>query len=283
MAFDSSTLAPIEEVMIPPKSAGIGHSGMINMVNERFVVVWNITPAMSVSVVDTETQTFVGEISTPGCAGVYPAGSGFLMLCGDGKLQYIELDAAGAESGRERSESFFDVNEDPLYDYAVPGDDGWMFMSFDGQVVQADWTADGFRIDPAWSIFPTDVDVDKEELAEKWRIGGYQPFAYNAANGLLVTLMHKGGGQETFEDGGTEVWAFSASTRRRGYRLLLNPEDESMLASTVQLTADAQPLLLVGPDEGSDLRIYDGLSGRHLRDVTEMQRGLIQNLMLAAP
>ncbi|MEE4384267.1 MAG: amine dehydrogenase large subunit, partial [Pseudomonadales bacterium] len=96
--FDARSLAVQTEIEIPPKSAGIGHSGMIGLVDGRFVGVWNITPAMSVSVVDVEQERFVEEISTPGCAAVYPVGRGFLMPCGDGALQYVALNADGTEA-----------------------------------------------------------------------------------------------------------------------------------------------------------------------------------------
>ena len=69
-----------------------------------------------------------------------------------------------------------------------------------------------------WSINPPDeedaVDLNGVPIEpdDDWRIGGRQPFAYNAENNLLVTLMHEGGGQETFEDAGTEIWAFNVGT-----------------------------------------------------------------------
>ena len=46
----------------------------------------------------------------------------------------------------------------------------------------------------------------------------------------------------------------------------------------MQLTRDAEPLLLLSPSGSEDLMIYDALSGQHLRDVTEVGSGLIQNL-----
>ena len=41
-------------------------------------------------------------------------------------------------------------------------------------------------------------------------------------------------GQETFEDAGTEIWAFSVATGLRGYRLELEAESRR-----VQVTPDA--------------------------------------------
>jgi methylamine dehydrogenase heavy chain len=275
--FDATTMLPVAEVEIPAKSAGIGHSGMIGLVNDRFLGVWNITPAMSVSIVDVEDEEFVTEISTAGCAMVYPIEDGFLMPCGDGTLQYITLDRSGEEASRVRSEVFFDVEEDAIFDYAVPTADGWMFLSFDGQVFTAGIDDGEVIVSEPWSIFQPATE-DEESPDEGWRIGGRQPFAYNAATGVLVTLMHEGGGQETFEDPGTEIWGFNVNTQRRGYRLVLPEED---MATGVQLTADAEPLLLVAPDESNTLGIYEGTSGRLLREMPEMNGGLMQNLLPA--
>lgn len=82
--------------------------------------------------------------------------------------------------------------------------------------------------------------------------------------------MHKGGGQETFEDPGTELWGFSMATKRRGYRLEL--EDP---ISGVQITQDDDPLMLVSTGDNIDIR--KPASGALLRKVTEVS-GLIQNL-----
>lgn len=273
LVFDSKSLLPVQEIEIPPKSAGIGHSGMIGLVDGRFLGVWNITPAMSVSLVDVDKGEFLGEIATPGCAGVYPVGRGFLMACGMGGLQYIALDADGAEADRFASDTFFDVAKDPVFDYAVPTATGWLFVSFDGQVFEA--TVDGkrIRISEPWSIINHDDEKDA-----KWRIGGRQPFAYNAAAGLLVTLMHEGGGQETFEDPGTEVWAFDVRQQRRGYRLELEQP-----ATGVQLTTDAEPLLIVSPDQDKKLRILNARTGRQLRVVDDFGGGHIQPLTGPTP
>lgn len=267
LAYDATTLKPVNEVVIPPKSAGIGHSGMIGMVDDRFLGIWNITPAMSVSIVDTERGSFVQELSTPGCAAVYPAGRGFLMPCGDGTLQYVRLAANGTEAGRTRSRSFFSVEEDPVFDYAVPTRDGWLFLSLDGQVFEARVDAAGaITVSDPWSIHGAD---DGE-----WRLSGNQPFAYNAERGLLLTLMHEGGGQETWEDPGTEVWAYNVATQRRGYRAELEHPSYG-----IQVTQDAEPLLLVSPSKDQTLTIHDARSGRKLHELDEFEGGLLQNLL----
>ena len=273
LIYDLESTIPVKEVEIPPKSAGIGHPGMIGLVDSRFLGVWNITPAMSVSLVDTQNDTFLSEISTPGCAGVYPVESGFLMACADGRIQYIVLDDAGAEVDRVRSESFFTIDADPVFDYAVRSADGWLFVSLEGQVYDVSVNDGAVEVTAGWNINPedeegaTDLNGVPIPADDSWRIGGRQPFAYNAEHELLVTLMHEGGGQETFEDMGTQIWAFSAATGRRAYVLEL---EEEVHAGSVMLTGDDEPLLLISTDNDGELLIYDALTSRLLNRVPEL-------------
>ncbi len=265
LIFDIETASPIGEIPLPPKTAGIGHSGMINLINGAFIGVWNITPASSVSIADIRSNEFIGEIATPGCAAVYPAAQGFLMPCGDGTVLYIEVDDSGNEVNRARSEKFFDVMEDPVYDYAVAAGEGWMFMSLegyayrvhveDGQVL----VADAFNINPENDGIP-DVNNVVPPNDDSWRIGGRQAFAYHEDAQLLMTIMHAGGGQETFEDAGNEIWFFNMETGNRGFRLRL---DDGVTTRSIQMTPDAEPLLLVMTNRG--LQIRDARSGAEIR------------------
>lgn len=262
--YDLTSLQPVDEVIVPPKTAGIGHEGWLGLLDGRFLGVFNITPATSLSIVDVQAREFVGEISTPGCAGAYAIASGFLMPCGDGTLQYIALDARGQEIGRARSRKFFAIDEDPVFDFATPGAPGeYVFASFEGLIYHVAVNDDGaISVSEPWSI------LTAEDREEKWRIGGSQPFAYNHHAELLVTVMHQGG-EDTFEDPGTQVWGFDTGARRRGYRIQLPGEgEEPTLIEGVQLTQDPNPLLLIVP-EGEDMHVYGATTGRHQRTITE--------------
>ena len=123
------------------------------------------------------------------------------------------------EVNRLRSDPFFTLEQDPVFVYGVPGDRGWLFLSLDGQVHEVSVKHGAVVVSEVWSINPPDrEDVTLTcngvpiEADDQWRIGGRQPFAYNARSGLLVTLMPEGGGQETFEDAVVQIWAFSTQT-----------------------------------------------------------------------
>lgn len=254
---DVENLAPVSEVEVPKKlAASGGGTGLAALVEGRFLGLYNMTPAMSVSIVDVETARFVGEIETPGCAFVLPVAAGFLQICGDGTLQRISLGADGRETARTQSKAFFDVSKDPVYDRAVPTADGWLFVSFEGRVFEAR-SGQGISVSAPWSL------VDEKDREEKWRIGGSQPFAVNAATGTLVALMHQGE-VDTHEDDGTEIWGFDLATNRRGYRIVLEKP-----AHTLEVSADAEPLLFVVSTEPRTLLVYDARSGRLKRTIDE--------------
>jgi methylamine dehydrogenase heavy chain len=256
---DVETLSPIAEVEVPKKLAAVFHRAVINPVGDKFVGLYNMTPAMSVSIVDVEAQEFVGEISTAGCGFVYPlTGRRFMQLCGDGTVQVIGLDANGEEASRKRSKAFFDIDEDPIFDLALQKSDGWVLISFEGQVFEV--TVDGNDIDISrpWSL------LTEEDAAEGWRVGGSDPFAYNAETGLLFTLMHQGG-PDTHEDPGSEVWAFNLNTQRRGYRLQLE-----VPSLTIGVSQDEDPLLYVGTlDDPMSVQVRKAQTGRLLHVIPE--------------
>ena len=73
-------------------------------------------------------------------------------------------------------------------------------------------------------------------------VWGNQAYAYNGKAEVLAVVMHQGGGQESFEDAGTEVWVFSTRSQRRGYRIAL---EDGETVTSVQMTQDEDPLLLL--------------------------------------
>ena len=277
IGFDTATTLPVEEVEIPPKAAGIGNPGMIGLINEQFIGVWNITPAISVSIVDLDSSEFVTEISTPNCAGIYPADRGFISSCADGTVQYVEVDESGEEADRSSSDVFFDLFEDPVLDYAVPSDDGWVFITMNGKVHEATVENGQVSISDGWSINPPDTDAtDRNGMPlsndDDWRLGGNQAYAYNGKAEVLAVVMHQGGGQESFEDAGTEVWVFSTRSQRRGYRIAL---EDGETVTSVQMTQDEDPLLLLAVS--GTIQVREPVTGRLIRTIEDLS-GTIQNL-----
>src|SRR4030095_4027165 len=134
--YDGRTLAPLQEIGIPPKRAEYfpGNASSALSDDGRFLAVFNLTPMTSLSIVDVQARRFVGEVQTPGCSLVYAAGPApFLLLCAHGEALVATLDASGAASVA-RSARFFDPQADPLTEKAVRRGNEWLFVTFDGMV-----------------------------------------------------------------------------------------------------------------------------------------------------
>lgn len=271
---DMRDLTATTEIDIPDKTAALRirqHIGLLG--NERHVVVFNMTPAQSVSVVDVVDRKFTSEISTPGCAIIMPAGpDGFLMLCGDGTLQLITLDKNGKEDKRVRSEPFFVVEQDPVFDSVVHTGSGWLLITHDGLVREVGVDGDRIRIGEAWSMLNAE-DREDGGKKEQWRPGGEQPFTMHRNTTLLYSLMHKGK-VDTQHANGTELWVFDTNRRKRVARLVLPVEASHILSSQEQ-----SPRLYVY-DKDKKLHIYDGHQLKLLRTIDKPGAGgpLLQTL-----
>jgi methylamine dehydrogenase heavy chain len=264
--YDSRKLEPIGEVEIPPKrilvvpkrfSTGVTPDG-------RFMLVANMTPATSVSVVDLPARKFVGEIDTPGCTQVLiSAKRRFTSMCADGSLLSVDLDEAGQAAHRDQSNPFFDPEKDPVFDHpAIVGPRAY-FATYHGMMYAADLSQTPIRFDKPWPLL---TDRDKAEL---WRPGGWQMMAANPKDGRVYVLMHQGG-EWSHKQPGTEVWVFDAARQRRVDRLVLAGPGYS-----IQVSSDADPLLYVAtpnpasPKE-STLQVYSALRGRYMGMMQEL-------------
>lgn len=267
---DMKDLTPKAEIDIPDKTATLSfrrHIGLLG--DDRHLAIFNMTPAQSVSIVDVVDREFVGELSTPGCAIIMPAGDrAFLMICGDGTLQYIALDRDGKEIERSRTEAFFDVDTDAVFDKPVFTGGGWLLVSFNGVAYEVTEKDGRVRVAEGWPML-TDEDVE-----EKWRPGGGQPFTVHRGSSLLYVLMHQGG-VDTHHDPGSEVWVYDLQRRQRVGRMPLETE-----ASRILVSQEERPRLYV-MHEDHTLGVFDGHLLRHLRTIEEpgpRGGGLLQTL-----
>jgi methylamine dehydrogenase heavy chain len=282
---------PRDEVVIPAKRASntLPDANSAVSDDERFLAVFNMTPATSLSIVDLQQRAFVEEIPTPGCSLVYAAGDRrFLMLCADGAALTVTLDEQGHLARRERSEPFFDPETDPVTEKAVRRGSEWIFVSFEGRVHGVDVSGEALRFAEPWSL------VDERERSGSWRIGGAQHLAVHEPSGRLYSLMHKGG-TDTHKQPGSELWTYDLDSRKRLERLpLSNPgitymgeplafgQDwiwplnrlySGMLSllppriDSIQVTRDPSPLLIAASSFSTSLLVYDALSLELLRRV----------------
>ena len=255
--YDKTSLAPTGEVVLPSKRAltlPIKHS--IQLVdNEKLAVVFNLTPATSVSVVDVKARKFRGEIPIPGCSMVYPTGErGFSSLCANGTMLTVQLDEQGQMASSGRSEKFFDIDADALFEKPAVHEGVYRFPTFQGNVVAIDLSGDLPSIAAPWSL--------TAGVEGGWRPGGLQPAAADSS-GRMYVLMHPGGMEGSHKDPGVEVWAFDPESQARLARIPLR-----MPALVVEVTRGERPLL-VATNVNMNLDVYDAVSGEFLRTLAD--------------
>lgn len=289
--YDALALRPVAEVGIPPRRAinPLPSANAALTDDDRFVLVFNMTPATSVSVVDVERRSFSAEIATPGCSLVYAAGARrFVSPCADGALLVVTLDEEGREASKVRTRPFFDPWRDPVTEKAVRRGDEWLFVSFDGRVHGVDVAGAVPRFAEPWDL------LTPEDRAESWRVGGQQHLAVHAATGRLYSLVHQGP-PDTHKDPGSELWVYDLAQRRRIARISLRSPGLTYLGAPIDpgaslfwpldrlfewilslsgigvtgvaVTQDEQPLLVTGSGFSGSLGIYDALSGDFLHRV----------------
>ncbi len=256
--FDITSLTAKAEVVLPPKTTPLWLRNYIGLLgDERHVVVFNMTPAQSVGVVDVIDREFAGEISTPGCALILPIDDrSFVMICGDGSVQLIRLDADGKEANRSRSKQFFSVDDDPVFDQAARTDTGWILASHAGLVIHLTVSGDDVKLDKPWSM------LGAEDIADTWRPGGLQMMDFHRSSRVLYVLMHKGG-VDTHYEPGEEAWLFDIDRKKRIGRVKLKVAGEAM-----QVTQEAASRMLTINTDG-DVDVYDGQLLRHLRTIAD--------------
>ncbi|HTL20665.1 MAG TPA: amine dehydrogenase large subunit [Steroidobacteraceae bacterium] len=259
--YDAARLLPLGEIEIPPKRASVmpmpGAQALTD--DDRFLLIYNFTPAQTVTVVDTRSRKFVGEIETAGCALVYPTGPRrFFSICGDGALLETSLTDTGTLARRARTAELIDVLNDPLSEKGVRRGDTWLFASFEGMLHPLHATNAGVKAERTWPLFTA------QELAQHWRTGGLQHLAVHAGSGRLFAIVHQGG-PETHKDLGEQVWVYDLASHKHVQTI---PTRNKI--GSIQVSQDGQPLLFTCSLESNRLDIYDATSGKYLRSVEQL-------------
>ena len=259
--YDPRELKPTGEVIIPPKRFAamptLNYSSITD--DDRFLVVYNFTPAQSVSVIDLKERRLVGETDTAGCALVLPSGDRrFNMLCGDGSLMTVTLNDKGEITNKQRNEPFFNTQDDWVTEKAVRWGDVWVFVSFNGNVYPVDVSGEKPKPGKTWSL------LSDQERKESWRPGGIQHLAIHQGSGKLYSLMHQGGA-DTHKDPGQDVWVYDLKKQQQVLKIKLDK-----LSTAIQVSKDDKPLMYSIFIADPTLDIYDANSGKYLRSVNEI-------------
>ena len=252
-AWDSSTLSPSWEVEVPAKRASTltERYGLNTSSDDRFVYIYNFTPAASVTVVDVAARKVASEVAIGGCILNYPVGARrFASLCGDGSLQLVTLNDAGQEVARSKT-PMFDPNQVKLVERAVAKGDTYYFTTTTGEIHPVDFSGEQPRLLPTWSL------TSEAEQKAGWAPGGWQMLALAPKLDRLYVLMHPEHQRQKWEDPSSIVWVYDLKTQKKIATL-----EAPHLMWSLQATSDAAPLLLGGTVDGG-LEVFDLQSGQH--------------------
>lgn len=256
--YDKSTLAPVGEVVLPAKrSSNMPTIYNLQLVDdEKLALVYNFTPAASVSIVDLDSRTFLGEVPIPGCALAYPmAGRGFSTVCGDGTIQTINIGANSDDIVSNRTDAFFDYENDPLMEKAVQIGSTTYFPTFMGNIQPVDMSGDIAVPGEAWSMLG--------EGDEGWLPGGLQSTGVDDA-GRMYVLMHPEGYDGSHKDPGVEVWVYDVENQERVDRIKLE-----LPAISMGITRGEDPLM-VTTNINLAIDVYNVKSGEYLRTIADI-------------
>lgn len=255
--YDTKTFEPTGEIVLPGAKRALitAMEGLIAFTDEqRLALVFNFTPASSVTVVDLVKRQVLGAIDIPGCSLVFPTGTrGFSTLCSSGTLLTVRLDANGGVAGRSESKSFNPLDTDPLFTSSALLAGVRYFPSLQGRLQPVDMKGDEVKILPDWPLIPA------ADAAGRWRPSGWQIVASDEKK-LLYVIMQADAHEGTHKDPGNEIWVYDPATKTRVKRLrLVRP------GSSIALTHAAEPLLLV--QAGERLDVYDPQGGGLVRSL----------------
>jgi len=254
--YDKTTLAPTGEVVIPPKrlSGMPTHYNLQLVDDERTALVYNFTPATSVSVVDMVNREFQSEIPIPGCSLVYPmAGRAFASLCTDGTMIGVQIGDGGMQASMSKTDVFFDANNDPVMEKAAIIDGVAYFPTFLGRVIPVDLGGSEPVVGEAWSLLGKGDDG--------WRPGGIQVTGVDDA-GRMYVMMHPDGYEGSHKDPGTEVWVYDVDAKERVQRIELQ-----MPLISMGMTIGDDPYL-VGTNVDLQVDVYRAATGEYLRTLS---------------
>ena len=255
--YDVSSLSVIDEVEIPAKrGSGAAHRAYSGRSDDgRFVYVFNMTPAMTVTVVDVRARKVTAEISTDGCAMIYPSGNlSFLSLCGNGRMRQTILTTQGELEQTRFTDVFFDPQQDPLTEKASRLNGDWYFVSFHGAVHRVEASDAGVNPSKRWAL------LKPSELDQGWRPGGAH-FVASHRSGLLFLGMNRDG-PDSHKQPAQEIWVMNIDDMSQ-YKVIEPPGPVTQLA----VSQDSQPLLAAA-SEGPEIYLFDALTGVQKNSLT---------------
>lgn len=253
--YDRDTLMVESEVVLPNnnRAQNVTQKAALSITdNSKFALVYTFTPATGVAVIDLDSRTLVNEIDTAGCILAYPSGAqGFASLCGDGRMVNFTLDNAGRVAARAESQSFNDIDNNPMFMMSARVGDITYFPTFEGSL-QGVRLGDGAPAPlPIWNFAE---GTDREP-------SGWQVISADDA-GQVYVLMRADSKPGDHKFGGGEIWVLDPVERTIVRKITLAEESLSIEVSH----GPAPKLLVTSLTMGLD--VYDLEQDARVRTVS---------------
>lgn len=235
--YDKSSLLKTAEIILPNSNRAqiVANKFLMRLVDDdRFLLIYNFTPAASASVVDMEKRTVVAEIGLSGCSMIYPTGQrGFSSLCGDGAFFTVQLDEQGKEASRTKGTQFFSVDDDPVFDKPVYLGSTAYFISYKSMVYPVDMSGEVPEVMPSWSLLNASL------AAQNWRPSGWE-IATSDGRAKIYLIMSENGFNGSHKNGGEEIWVVNVKRQTLAKRIKVKDN-----AFSIELVPGNKPLLAV--------------------------------------
>ena len=257
--IDKATLKPVGEVVLPGDKSfrGMPERYAVTLIDqEKLLLVFDLNPATSVTVIDIIKRKIVNEVEIPGCSLIFPTGArGFSSICSNGGVLTTRLDAQGKVISQQRLEPFFSVADAPIFERPAIIAGVAYFPDFLGDIHPLDLKGEVAAPGPPWSL------VTAEERKDGWRPSGVGIIDTDQA-GNFYLIMQANGHEGSQGEGGAEVWVVNAKTKQRLRRIKLHTQGLSL-----GVTREPQPLLVV-TNTDMNLDVYRADNGTYIRTIS---------------
>lgn len=242
--YDQGTLKFVGEIILPgnKRAQSVTQKASFQLTrDEKFALIYNFTPATSVTVVDLDTRKVATEVDIPGCTLVFPRGeSGFASLCGDGKMVGFDLTEAGQVAQRYETTAFNNIDDNPMFMKFANVGDVTYFPTFRGYL-QPVKMGDGAPVPGEEWDFSGDSG---------WEPSGWQVITADN-NGRIYVLMRADAKEGDHKSGGSEVWVLNPGEKKIERKIKLKTG-----ALSIEATRAQKPLLVV-TNLNMELDTYD--------------------------
>lgn len=227
--YDASTLKQKGEVILPgnKRMQVVTQKAVLQLTrDEKFALIFNFSPASSITVVDLKSRKIVNNIDVPGCMLIYPLGKrGLATLCGDGAVLSISLDQNGQVKTKSKSQAFNDIDNDPLFMKAAWHNGIAYFTSFKGKIQPIDMSGKKAKVMNSWPISDKHVSALPSARPSGWQIISADK------QGLLYVIMRANAANGDHKYGGGAIYVLDTRSQKLIDVILLDIDGFSIEAT----------------------------------------------------